>query len=209
MNARICIRTMLLMIAVLTLVAAMGCSKKKISEMPRGATAAKREGQMDQERIQAQERARQEAIRQRQLEEEMRIRAERERAAMAEAETQAEAQAQAAAMEVIAAMIHFDFDSYELKPDARELLQEKAQVLKSFPDVELVIEGYCDNRGTEEYNLALGERRARAAYEFLVLLGVAPDRLSIVSYGEENPLDPRNNEVAWAKNRRDEFKIVN
>jgi len=72
----------------------------------------------------------------------------------------------------------------------------------------LVIEGHCDERGTEEYNLALGERRARAAYEFLILLGVESNRMQIVSYGEEFPADPGHNETAWAKNRRDEFKVL-
>ncbi|GAB6162286.1 hypothetical protein JCM12298_14450 [Desulfothermus naphthae] len=105
--------------------------------------------------------------------------------------------------------IHFAFDSYELNDDAKEILKKKAEVLLKYPSIKLVIEGHCDERGTEEYNLALGERRARAAYEYLIMLGIEADRLSIVSYGEERPLDPRHNEEAWAKNRRDEFKIVN
>ncbi len=104
--------------------------------------------------------------------------------------------------------IHFAFDSYELSPKARAILKKKAEVLLKYPNIKMVIEGHCDERGTEEYNLALGERRARAAYEYLILLGIDADRLSIVSYGEERPLDPRHNEEAWAKNRRDEFRIV-
>jgi peptidoglycan-associated lipoprotein len=104
-------------------------------------------------------------------------------------------------------MIHFDFDKSELKGEARDILQRKADILKQYPEVTMVVEGYCDDRGTQEYNLALGERRARAAYEFLVLLGVAPERLSIVSYGEENPIDPAQNETAWALNRRDQFRV--
>ena len=105
--------------------------------------------------------------------------------------------------------IHFAFDSYELNDEAKEILKKKAEILLKYPSIKLVIEGHCDERGTEEYNLALGERRARAAYEYLIMLGIEADRLSIVSYGEERPLDPRHNEEAWAKNRRDEFKIVN
>ncbi len=104
--------------------------------------------------------------------------------------------------------IHFAFDSYELSPKARAILKKKAEILLKYPNIKMVIEGHCDERGTEEYNLALGERRARAAYEYLILLGIEADRLSIVSYGEERPLDPRHNEEAWAKNRRDEFRIV-
>lgn len=102
--------------------------------------------------------------------------------------------------------IHFDFDRYDLKPDAREILSNKARVMQQYPQIRLVIEGHCDQRGTAEYNLALGERRARAAQDYLVSLGVGMDRLSIVSYGKERPLDPGSGEAAWALNRRDEFR---
>ena len=103
-------------------------------------------------------------------------------------------------------MIHFDFDRYDLKPEARQVLTRKAEIMKQYPEIKLVIEGHCDERGTAEYNLALGERRARAAADYLVNLGVASGKLSIVSYGKDRPLDPGHNEAAWAKNRRDEFK---
>jgi len=109
--------------------------------------------------------------------------------------------------ELSSVTIHFDFDSYELDEEARGVLGRKADILRSHSDVKVVIEGHCDERGTEEYNLALGERRARAAYEHLVILGVEPDRMSIVSFGEENPVDPRHNETAWAQNRRAEFVV--
>jgi|SaaInl8_200m_RNA_FD_contig_21_3225862_length_563_multi_6_in_0_out_0_1 peptidoglycan-associated lipoprotein len=104
--------------------------------------------------------------------------------------------------------IYFDFDKFDLKPAARGALKAKAVLLKKYSNVRILIEGHCDDRGTAEYNLALGERRARAAYEFLVLLGVRASQLEMVSYGEEYPADPANNETAWAKNRRDEFKII-
>jgi peptidoglycan-associated lipoprotein len=103
-------------------------------------------------------------------------------------------------------MIHFDFDRYDLKPEARQVLTRKAEIMKQYPEIKLVIEGHCDQRGTAEYNLALGERRARAAADYLVNLGVPTAKLSIVSYGKERPMDPGQNEAAWAKNRRDEFK---
>ncbi|ACV68868.1 peptidoglycan-associated lipoprotein Pal [Desulfohalobium retbaense] len=103
--------------------------------------------------------------------------------------------------------IYFDFDSFELKPDARDVLQDKAALLDDNPGYKMIIEGHCDERGTQEYNLALGERRARAAYEFLILLGIDANRLQIVSYGEERPAVEGSNEAAWAKNRRCEFKI--
>ena len=126
-------------------------------------------------------------------------------------ESELSAQQQAAqrqqAMEEGAERIFFDFDSYELSSQARSVLQQKADLMKQMRGMTMVIEGHCDERGTEEYNLALGERRARAAYEFMILLGVSPERMSIVSFGEERPLDPGNNETAWAKNRRDEFRI--
>ncbi|WP_045217009.1 peptidoglycan-associated lipoprotein Pal [Desulfonatronovibrio magnus] len=109
---------------------------------------------------------------------------------------------------ILATRIHFAFDSYELNQEARSELQKIAENLKKFDTLRLVIEGHCDERGTAEYNLALGERRARAAYEFLILLGVPSQRLQIISYGEERPLDPRSNESAWAQNRRAEFKIL-
>ena len=105
-------------------------------------------------------------------------------------------------------VIYFGFDSFELSKDARALLQSKADIMKRYPAMTIVVEGHCDERGTVEYNLALGERRARAAYEFLVLLGIAPDRIRIVSYGEERPADPAHTEAAWAKNRRDEFRLT-
>ena len=104
--------------------------------------------------------------------------------------------------------IHFDFDKYYIRPDAEEILKKKAQWLKEHPEVHLLIEGHCDERGTEEYNLALGERRANSAKEFLVSLGIDPKRISIISYGEERPVDPRSCEEAWAKNRRDHFVII-
>ena len=104
--------------------------------------------------------------------------------------------------------INFDFDQYTLTPAATAVLAANAAYMQSNPTIKVRIEGYCDERGSDEYNLALGERRAQAAMNYLVSLGVAKDRLSTISYGEEMPLDPGHNEEAWAKNRRDEFKVV-
>jgi len=105
-------------------------------------------------------------------------------------------------------MIHFDFDKADLKPEARKILKKIAEWLLKHPEYNIRIEGYCDERGTEEYNLALGQRRADAAKKYLIELGVSPDRISTISYGEENPIDPRHCEEAWAKNRRDQFKLI-
>lgn len=103
--------------------------------------------------------------------------------------------------------IYFDFDKSELKPEARAILDKKASWLKAHPDFSVRVEGHCDERGTNEYNLALGERRANAAMKYLNALGISSSRISTVSYGEERPVDSGHNEAAWAKNRRDEFML--
>jgi peptidoglycan-associated lipoprotein len=98
--------------------------------------------------------------------------------------------------------IHFDFDRYNLRPGDASILRENAALLKKYPNVKIQIEGHCDERGTVEYNLALGERRANSAKDYLVSLGISQARISTISYGKEKPLDPGHNEDAWAKNRR-------
>jgi peptidoglycan-associated lipoprotein len=103
--------------------------------------------------------------------------------------------------------IYFDFDQSSLTADAQSILQQKAQWLKSRPDVAVTIEGHCDERGTTEYNLALGDRRAESAKAFLVNLGISASRMTTVSYGEERPADPGHNEAAWSKNRRAHFVV--
>lgn len=104
--------------------------------------------------------------------------------------------------------IYFDFDRSEIRPDQRPTMQANADWLRDHPDTRILIGGHCDERGTREYNLALGERRARSAREYLVSLGIAPGRLDTISYGEEQPADPAHNEAAWARNRRATFTIV-
>ena len=101
--------------------------------------------------------------------------------------------------------IHFDFDRYDLREDARRTLAENAAVLKRNRRPRILIEGHCDERGTVEYNLALGEKRAQAAQTYLIRLGIDAARIRTVSYGKERPLDPGHNEVAWARNRRAHF----
>jgi peptidoglycan-associated lipoprotein len=98
--------------------------------------------------------------------------------------------------------IHFNFDKYDIRPEDGAILKENAALLKKFPNVKVQIEGHCDERGTIEYNLALGERRANRTRDYLVSLGISPDRISTISYGKEKPLDPGHDEEAWAKNRR-------
>jgi len=103
--------------------------------------------------------------------------------------------------------VYFDYDKSNIKPAQRERLTQNAEQLMAFPNVKVLIEGHCDERGTNEYNMALGERRAKSVRDFLVSYGIPANRLEIISYGEEKPVDPRSNEEAWAKNRRAEFVI--
>jgi peptidoglycan-associated lipoprotein len=98
--------------------------------------------------------------------------------------------------------IHFDFDKYDIRREDEAILRENAAWLKKNPKMKIQIEGYCDERGTAEYNLALGERRANMTKKYLLSLGISSDRISTISYGEERPLDPGHNEEAWGKNRR-------
>ena len=104
--------------------------------------------------------------------------------------------------------IHFDFDKYDLRPDALRVLNDNAAVIKKYSQFKVRIEGNCDERGTVEYNLALGEKRARAARDYLVSVGIPASSLRIISYGKERPIDPGHNETAWAANRRDDFVFL-
>ncbi len=104
--------------------------------------------------------------------------------------------------------IYFDFDKSFIKLEYRPVLHEKAAFLKDYPETNVRIEGNCDERGTNEYNLALGERRANSAKNFLVSLGIAADRILIISYGEERPRALGHNEDSWSQNRRDDFLLV-
>lgn len=150
--------------------------------------------QQQVEEARAKEQARQEEIaRQRAIEEE---------------EMQAQARRKLAAKNrFLNENIHFEFDRSNLLPEAQEILSSKAQWLRDNPDALVIIEGHCDERGTNEYNLALGDRRANSAKAYLVDLGIAGSRLTCISYGEERPLDPGHNEEAWAKNRRAQFTM--
>jgi len=104
--------------------------------------------------------------------------------------------------------VYFDVDQYSLRPDARGALEKQAAWLAKYPTVRVTIEGNADERGTREYNLALGARRAASTKDFLVSLGVAPSRIETVSFGKERPIDGRSNEQAWALNRNGHTQIV-
>ncbi len=104
--------------------------------------------------------------------------------------------------------VYFDFDKYDLRTDARTTLDRKASFLNQNSSIRVQVEGHCDERGTNEYNMALGERRANAAKQYLTTAGISAGRLSTISYGEERPLDPSHTEAAWARNRRAHFVVT-
>lgn len=105
--------------------------------------------------------------------------------------------------------IFFDTDKYDIDAEDQAALRQQAQYLQQYPNIRATVEGHCDERGTREYNLALGERRANAAKNYLVSLGIAENRLTTVSYGKERPLDTGSNESAWARNRRAVTIVLN
>ena len=193
-----------LLVVIPGLMFTVSCAKKVTQAEPTAEeTAAEAEPEVDNSARIAEERAAQEA-------------AARQWAEADEEDLQAEAAAKEAAMqqEMAAAKqmfenedIYFDFDSSALQPMAREVLQRKADFLFEHADASIILEGHCDERGTEAYNIALGDRRAESAKAFLVDIGIDPSRMTTISYGEERPVDPANNAEAWAKNRRVHFII--
>jgi len=109
---------------------------------------------------------------------------------------------------LLATLIHFDYDKAIIRGGDASVLDQKVSILQANPALRIRISGHCDERGSDEYNLALGNRRATAAKQYLVSHGIDASRIETVSYGEERPADPGHNEEAWAKNRRDEFEIL-
>jgi peptidoglycan-associated lipoprotein len=103
--------------------------------------------------------------------------------------------------------VYFDYDRSEIVGAERDKIRTVAEVLRTWPDWTVNIEGHCDERGTNEYNLALGERRAKSAQRALVAEGIGSERISIISYGEERPSDPGHTETSWSRNRRAEFRV--
>lgn len=181
------------------------CAKKQVEEAPIVDTSAEDEARRLAEQRAAEERrlAEEKAAEERRLAE--------QRAAEEKARAEAEAarrllQQQISAFE--SEKIYFDYDRAELKPDAQATLEKKARFLEDNPSYSVTIEGHCDERGTNEYNLALGERRADAAKKYLSSLGISTGRITTVSYGEEKPVSTGHDESSWSKNRRDEFKLV-
>lgn len=142
--------------------------------------------------LEAERRAREEAERRRREEEERRRReAERSRV-----------------MSIVAERVHFDFDKSDIRSDAEPVLQRKVSVLREYPGIRLRLEGHCDERGSNEYNLALGQRRAESVRRYLMSYGIDAGRFQMISYGEERPLVNAQNEQAWGQNRRAEFVVT-
>jgi len=109
---------------------------------------------------------------------------------------------------MLATMIHFDYDKSNIRPDDAGTLDQKISILQANPEARVRVAGHCDERGSDEYNLALGNRRANSAKSYLVSHGIDGNRVETQSFGEERPLDPGHNEAAWSQNRRDEFEIL-
>lgn len=104
--------------------------------------------------------------------------------------------------------VHFEYDSYNLTPEALDILTTNSEALARRPSVVIRIEGHCDERGTEEYNMALGYKRAQTVREYLVQYGIDPSNVSIISFGESRPVDPAHHEGAWGRNRRADFVVM-
>jgi len=174
----------------------VSCAKKSVTAEPAMQTTGDDTSQADMEKQKEMER-------QKQMEEE-RLAAERAEQLKAEAEAR---EMMLAKNRFLNDNIYFAFDDSTLDYQAQELLKQKAMWLQDNPDANVVIEGHCDERGTNAYNLALGERRANSAKAFLVNLGISAERMTTISYGEEKPVDMGHNEEAWAKNRRATFVL--
>ena len=139
--------------------------------------------------------------------EEARRRAEAEEAARRAAEAERQ-RAVAAARATLEEMVFFDYDASEIREDAAAILRQKVAILRASPQVRIRIEGHCDERGSTEYNLALGNRRAEAIRQFLTGFGLSADRFEIVSFGEGRPLAQGATEQAWSRNRRGQFVVT-
>ncbi len=183
-----------------------GCPKKTVVKDDASAKKAEElAAQKERERLEAEKKAREEAARLK--EEEAKREAARQEAAKREFEKSLQAKKTPGIEGEIFESgllkdIHFDFDRYDVRPQDADVLKQNAAWLAKSPNAKIQVEGHCDERGTSEYNLALGERRANSTKKYLVSLGVKADRISTITYGKERPLDPSHTEEAWAKNRR-------
>jgi len=182
-------------------VVAAGCSKKPPETIAPVANA---------DSAAAAERARQDSIDAARADADRRAREEAERVArQREADSLAAiARTTEEVRSALAAMIHFDYDKSSVRPDDAGTLDQKVAILQANPDLRIRVHGHCDERGSDEYNLALGNRRAQAAKQYLVSHGIDASRIETQSWGEERPLVDGHDEGSWSQNRRDEFEII-
>jgi len=182
------------------LVLGVSCQKKAVTVKTEPGQAevmtAEEQAAAEAEAARAQAQREQERLKQQQAAEEARMR-----------EDAAKMSAEARRSRFEDEDIHFDFDKYVLKAEAMMLLDEKAAYLRENINARVLVEGHCDERGTNEYNLALGDRRANSAANYLIRSGIAADRLTTVSYGEERPMCMQSNESCWSRNRRAHFVL--
>ncbi len=198
MQKRMWILAMLLFV-IPGLLLTVSCAQKEVA--PAGPT----EEEIMAKQAAAEAAEAKEAIRLKEIEDE-KIRQEELRQAELKRVADAKRKAEAAAKrQFLNEDINFEYDSSALLPQAEAVLNRKADWLRKNRGVSVIIEGHCDERGTNEYNLALGDRRAESAKAYLITLGIGASRLTSISYGEERPIDTGNNESAWGKNRRAHF----
>ncbi|MBI2407221.1 MAG: peptidoglycan-associated lipoprotein Pal [Gemmatimonadetes bacterium] len=193
MHARI--RSLALVALAISAVTTTACKKKPVVA-PTPAPVAK---PINQDSIDAAERARKAAA-------DAAARAAAEKAA-AEAAARLAAEI-AAAKAAFAVPVYFDYDKSDIRDDQKTTLEAKVPIFQANADMRIRVAGHTDNRGSDEYNLALGQRRAAEVKQYLIARGIAADRIDVVSFGEERPAVAQDNEDAWAKNRRDEFEII-
>jgi peptidoglycan-associated lipoprotein len=185
-----------LALALLVTFSVSSCAKKKISSQPATTTTEEEAQRRAEEEARQRELTRQQALQEENLSDE------------SLSQEMAEQRTGSAKNIFENEDVYFEFDSIRLAPDAQEILTKKAKWLRANPAATITIEGHCDNRGTNEYNLALGEGRAQSARAFLVDLGIKSSRLNTISYGEERPIERSQSEQGWARNRRAHFVII-
>lgn len=203
------IRLLLIGPLILALGLGIGCAKKTIRSDAVGYTPPRVEPGLEETKPEAappdktaalekEKKLAEESLR----EQSLREKALREKALQEEAARREAAARESAAKAIQLEPVFFDFDQWSIREDQKEVMAQNSLWLKSNPNVSVRLEGHCDERGTAEYNLALGQKRAEGVKSFLEGLGISSQRMAAVSYGEERPLDPEHNEAAWMKNRR-------